>query len=480
MLLTLGISHQNFGQGTHPSNTFFGTNTGSTHTNSTPVYTFNSAFGNEALITVNTTAPMKFNSAFGYRSLKFNIGSGNSAFGYDAMRDNSTGSHNVAIGNSAMMESTGGLQNIAIGYKAMNFNDSGSYNIGIGYEALQGQVTGEYNIAIGRGAMSQLTSGSWNLVMGQSTGVNLTTGTRNTIIGTNSGAGLTTGSYNTFIGRINNIGAATNNTVILADGNGGQKLYIHSNGYAGIGLGDNIIPQNRLEIASGVSGTAGLRFRGINSSSPTAGNYNGKFLTVNSNGDVVLAADGGSNGSYENIYTHNGTITTTTGLRTVTMGNNNLFFNTNGSNFADGTQGSGRIYIGNTLDLPPLDSTGATTGSISQYRLLVEGGILTEKVKVAVAHSVNWADYIFEDNYKLTPLNEVETFIKENKHLSGIESAENLVKNGLDLGDMQAKQLAKIEELTLYLIEQNKTLEKQTKEIEELKVQVKALLSKSN
>jgi hypothetical protein len=69
------------------------------------------------------------------------------------------------------------------------------------------------------------------------------------------------------------------------------------------------------------------------------------------------------------------------------------------------------------------------------------------------------------------PLNEVETFVKENKHLPGIDSANELVKNGLDVAEMQAKQMGKIEELTLYVIQQNK-------EIEELKAQVKALLEK--
>ena len=77
------------------------------------------------------------------------------------------------------------------------------------------------------------------------------------------------------------------------------------------------------------------------------------------------------------------------------------------------------------------------------------------------------------------PLSEVELFVKENNHLPGIESAKELVKNGLDIADMQAKQMGKIEELTLHLIEQNKQLEKQNKEIEELKEQVKLLLNKN-
>jgi uncharacterized coiled-coil protein SlyX len=163
------------------------------------------------------------------------------------------------------------------------------------------------------------------------------------------------------------------------------------------------------------------------------------------------------------------------------MGTNNLFFRTNGA-FANGTDGTGRIYIGNTMDAVSYPTLSAT----SQYRLMVEGGILTERVKVSLRNSVaNWSDYVFANDYKLMPLNEVAEFVKTNKHLPGIDSAEDLVKNGLDLGEMQSKQMGKIEELTLYVIEQNKALEnqnkvleKQSEEIKELKAQVNALLGK--
>ena len=77
------------------------------------------------------------------------------------------------------------------------------------------------------------------------------------------------------------------------------------------------------------------------------------------------------------------------------------------------------------------------------------------------------------------PLKNVEEYINKNKHLPGIDSAEELSKKGLDLAEMQAKQMEKIEELTLYIIEQNKKLEKQNNEIEELKIQMKALIEKT-
>ncbi|MDQ3047918.1 MAG: hypothetical protein M3R27_10250 [Bacteroidota bacterium] len=105
----------------------------------------------------------------------------------------------------------------------------------------------------------------------------------------------------------------------------------------------------------------------------------------------------------------------------------------------------------------------------TNYKLFVETGILTEKVKVAVKNTVDWADYVFADDYQLRSLNEVELFITENNHLPNVPSAENVVKEGVDLGKMDAKLLEKIEELTLYLIEQNKKLESIQKEVESLK-----------
>lgn len=106
------------------------------------------------------------------------------------------------------------------------------------------------------------------------------------------------------------------------------------------------------------------------------------------------------------------------------------------------------------------------------YKMYVEQGILTEKVKVAVASSPAWADYVFAADYKLKPLSEVEKFIDENNHLPNIPSADELVKEGLDLGKMQALQMEKIEELTLYLIEMKKEIEVLKNENIVLKAQI--------
>ncbi|MFZ1528531.1 MAG: hypothetical protein WAT19_07270 [Ferruginibacter sp.] len=100
-----------------------------------------------------------------------------------------------------------------------------------------------------------------------------------------------------------------------------------------------------------------------------------------------------------------------------------------------------------------------TTPNPAGYKLYVDQGILTEKVKVAVAGTAQWADYVFAKEYKLMPLTYVEQYIKEHKHLPNVPSAEEMVKEGNDLHKTDAKLLEKIEELTLYVIHLNKEIE---------------------
>ncbi len=92
------------------------------------------------------------------------------------------------------------------------------------------------------------------------------------------------------------------------------------------------------------------------------------------------------------------------------------------------------------------------------YSLYVPKGILTERVRVAVKNSGSWADYVFDEAYPLKPLSAVEKFVQQHKHLPDVPSASEVVKGGLDLGDSQRILLQKIEELTLYIIQQEKRI----------------------
>lgn len=101
-----------------------------------------------------------------------------------------------------------------------------------------------------------------------------------------------------------------------------------------------------------------------------------------------------------------------------------------------------------------------------QSELAVNGDIYAKKVKVT---ATGWPDYVFANDYHLPTLAEVEAFIKKNKHLPEVPSAKEVTANGLDLGVNQAVLLKKIEELTLYVINQQKQIEEMKKEIEYMK-----------
>src|SRR5690606_21701619 len=104
-------------------------------------------------------------------------------------------------------------------------------------------------------------------------------------------------------------------------------------------------------------------------------------------------------------------------------------------------------------------------GTISpDEKLSVNGNIHTKEVRVDLT---GWSDFIFDNDYKLPTLEEVEKHIKEKGHLQNIPSAEEVEEKGILLGDMNAKLLQKIEELTLYTIDQEKKLETQETQIKQ-------------
>ncbi len=99
--------------------------------------------------------------------------------------------------------------------------------------------------------------------------------------------------------------------------------------------------------------------------------------------------------------------------------------------------------------------------------LTVNGTILAREILVSNS-STNWPDYVFNNDYNLMSLKDLEEYIKENKHLPNIPDAKEIEENGISIGEMQKLQMQKIEELSLHLIEQQK-------EIDELKAEIKQL-----
>lgn len=143
-------------------------------------------------------------------------------------------------------------------------------------------------------------------------------------------------------------------------------------------------------------------------------------------------------------------------------------FNTQGSqSYANiWQQGENNIFYEGKVSV-------GTSSVPENFDFAVDGKIITKEINVTLD---GWADFVFNNNYILKDLEEVESFINKYNRLPEIPSEDEVIQNGINLGEMNAKLLQKIEELTLYTIEQQKKIDmlieenkKQNKQIEELK-----------
>lgn len=125
----------------------------------------------------------------------------------------------------------------------------------------------------------------------------------------------------------------------------------------------------------------------------------------------------------------------------------------------------GNVGIGTDL------SSNQYNGENNYFKLSVNGSIRAKEIVV----ETNWADFVFADDYKLMSLDKVEDFIEENNHLPGVPSAKSISENGLKVAESQTIQMQKIEELTLYTIEQQKLIQSLLDEVNNLKSEVKSI-----
>ncbi|AWH86725.1 hypothetical protein HYN59_17140 [Flavobacterium album] len=308
------------------------------------------------------------------------------------------------------------------------FQNTTTATVYIGYQAGK-YTTAQNNTFVGSGAGSfgASTGNGNNCFFGYGSGYKISTGESNVFVGVQSGYNNSTGSYNICIGT----------------GSGGSTTNGNANLYIGHGAG-----------TTNVSGTANVYLGFV------SGQYN------TGSGNVFIGANSGNNTSLSAV-------------------NNKLYIanSTTLSPTIYGDFSSNKIAIGGYTPLTTGDGFPTTVGgvSVSAYRLFVKGGILTDEVRVATT----WADYVFANDYKLPALSEVEQYIAKNGHLPNVPSAKTVEADGIEVGEMAKIHQEKIEELTLYAIEQNKQietqksqLEKQQKEIDELKAVVKALAAK--
>jgi hypothetical protein len=279
-----------------------------------------------------------------------------------------------------------------------------------------------------------------NLFLGSEAGINTITSFP---IG-----GIASGAYNVGLGT-NALKANTRGAFNL--GIGYDALSANTTGYANFGMGKDALKSNTTAWQNVAIGIAAMASNETGQQNTAIGKG---VLEFNNGGrnNVAIGFEAGRNSG---------------------SGNYNIFI---GSNAGREEVGSNKLYIASTNTETPLiygdfAAKYVTIGDVpasaakradaaaAGYNLLVKGGILTEKVKVALVTTTDWADYVFEDSYSLMPLPEVETFTKVNKHLPNVPSAEEMITNGLDVGQTSKMFMEKIEELTLYIIQLNKEIE---------------------
>ncbi|GGF10321.1 hypothetical protein [Flavobacterium limi] len=340
---------------------------------------------------------------------------------------------NTALGDNANLG--GGTNNTSLGAKS---GYSGTHNVAIGKQA--GAVNiGNYNVFMGYRSGLQNTLGHYNVFLGQDTGNANQSGSQNVFVGTQAGKS-NNASNNVFIGYVSG----------TANYSGSLNLFLgNESGRSNVGGSNNVFSGHE----------AG--YKNINGNNNVFSGKESGSANINGNGNTFIGTQTGYGNTYGSLNVFLGY---KAGFNNMTGSNNVFIGNTAGEN----ETGSNRLYIDNSQTATPLiygkfdtDQLGINTNVIpAGYTMAVKGRFITEEIKVKEYGSSGWPDFVFAKNYKLPTLTEVENYINTNGHLQNIPSACEVEENGILLGEMNAKLLQKIEELTLYIIKQEARIEK--------------------
>ncbi|MGX1929310.1 hypothetical protein [Flagellimonas sp. 2504JD4-2] len=289
------------------------------------------------------------------------------------------------------------------------------------------------------------------------------------LIAGNSNGKIVFGTSTTEKMRLNsvgNLGIGTTNPTHLLTLNGGAS----SDGARALVFEREVSggAYNDIKASLGISGhttQGGLRFT---LSSDNGGNWNNDVLFLQAGGNVGI----GTSDPEEQLDV-NGKIQVDHLIRvnaaSTTEGGEIGLDGPSGYNDwrIDNRVGHFRLHHSGTvhLQLNNNGNLGIGTTSTGSHKLAVEGSIGAREVKVEAS---GWSDFVFEKDYDLPTLEEVENHIKTNGHLKDIPSAKEVEENGVLLGEMNAKLLQKIEELMLYTIEQQKEIKELRSRLEKL------------
>ena len=367
-------------------------------------------------------------AAFGISALSVNTGSSNTGIGYQALMSNTTANFNTAIGSQSLRSNTTGSANIAIGTASLFNNTTGGNNTAIGHNALVTNTTGSSNTATGFQSLNFNTTGTENTANGSGALTNNSIGFQNTAIGRSSLNLNTVGSNNTASGYFSlNKNTTGNNNSAFGHG----SLFSNTTGEGNSAFGKRSLLLN------------------------TSGNYN----------TVIGDSAGYNNNGNNNVF-----IGFAAGVNEFST-SNKLYLSNNASNtILYGDFSTGQILLGKPIP------TGYTFKGTRTLNVL--GGIISDSIRLSPVTA--WADHVFADDYKLMPLEELSNFIKTNKHLPNIPTSAAVEKNGIELGAMNAKLLEKIEELHLYILQQQNQMDGQNKINEIFQKQINDLKQNSS
>jgi len=245
-------------------------------------------------------------------------------------------------------------------------------------------------------------------------------------IGYNSGFG--SGSLGTMAYTLGWDIVRNNNESITIGSGAGENLMLNNSSHCCIALGmGSTVPTMRITKAGNNNGTGRVIIGNIT----TTDNKLHIHSDANLTSSIMLSTTSPNNRAIIKFKNDNNQIH---------VGSDNIMkFDATSYSFT-----TGKVGIGCVNDM-------------NDFALAVQGGIVSSKVSVIDIDS--WPDFVFGNNYKLMNLYELEQFINANQHLPNVPSAEEVSANGIDLGEMNAVLLQKVEELTLHIIELQKQID---------------------
>ncbi len=418
-------------------------------------------------------------------------GSNNSFFGRNAGYSNTTGGNNSFFGERAGESNTAGTNNVFVGQMAGNSNTTGGQNLFFGTLTGYANTTGSYNSFFGDGTGLSNNTGSYNSYVGAGAGFYSTTGYFNSLFGHYAGSNLTTGGSNSFFGDYTGISNTTEsmNTYIGARSDGEVGI----NNATALGYQAKVTQSNSLVLGSinGVNNATADTKVGIGTTAPVS-TLNVRSLTnLSPRGVTNEQYNDGMDGVQFRGRKARGTSDTPAAVQDGDVLGNYVFDGHDGTAFGTGVQirpvteeswtsTAHGAYLalwttpsGSTANMERLRITGAGNVGIGianpVEKLHVNGSIrATGSIYSQPSPQMELPDYVFESDYDLMPIQELEKFIASERHLPNVPKATEIRENGLNHTEFQMKLLEKIEELTLYTVQQEKRIKELEMTVERL------------